>query len=76
MSYETLMQHFKTPGRLASLMSQEGCEISTQAIYKWRGKGVPAERVLLLERLSDGAVTRYQLRPDVFGRTPEQERAA
>jgi hypothetical protein len=73
MSYQILMRHFKTPGRLAALMRQEGCGISTQAIYKWREKGIPPERVLLLEKLSCGAITRYQLLPDVFGSEPAEK---
>lgn len=46
--------------------------ISQVAIHKWRLRGkVPAERVLELEAATDGKITRYQLRPDVFGGAPE-----
>jgi DNA-binding transcriptional regulator YdaS (Cro superfamily) len=38
--------------------------ISKQAIDQWRR--VPAERVLEVERLT--GISRYQLRPDVFGK--------
>lgn len=31
---------------------------------------VPAERCLPIERITNGAVTRYELRPDVFGESP------
>lgn len=42
--------------------------ISPQAVNKWIKRGlVPPERVLEVERLTNGAVTRYELRPDVFG---------
>ncbi len=38
---------------------------------------VPAERVLAIEAATHGKVTRYDLRPDVFGPAPdEQDRAA
>jgi DNA-binding transcriptional regulator YdaS (Cro superfamily) len=42
--------------------------ISSQAISQWRR--CPVERVLDLERLTEGVVTRYQLRPDIY--PPEQ----
>ena len=36
--------------------------------YYWLEQGrVPPERVLALEAATDARVTRYQLRPDVFG---------
>lgn len=50
--------------------------ISTVAIHKWRKTGkAPPERVLAIEAATAGQVTRYQLRPDIYGEHPE-ERAA
>lgn len=40
--------------------------VSEQAISKWKKRGVPAERVLEIERVTGGAVTRYELRPDLY----------
>lgn len=42
--------------------------IRPQAVSQW--EKVPAERVIQVEALS--GVSRYQLRPDVFGAAPEQ----
>lgn len=40
-------------------------------IWKWlRSKKVPAERCVAIERATNGAVSRYALRPDVFGPAP------
>lgn len=41
-------------------------------IGKWihRDKKVPAEVCVAIELATDGAVTRYDLRPDVFGEAP------
>lgn len=39
--------------------------VSTQAVTKWR-RQVPAERVIAIELATGGAVTRYQLRPDLY----------
>lgn len=40
--------------------------ISEQAVSKWKRNGVPAERVLEIERLSDRRITRHELRPDLY----------
>lgn len=37
------------------------------SIYEWKLRGVPSERCLEIERLTGGEVTRFDLRPDVFG---------
>lgn len=42
--------------------------ITPQAIGQWRR--APVERVLALEKAT--GVTRYQLRPDIYGTAPEQ----
>ncbi len=41
-----------------------GLGISPQAISQWQQ--VPAARVLAVERAIDGAVTRSELRPDLY----------
>lgn len=45
--------------------------IGPGAISQWRQ--VPAERVLEVERLT--GVSRYDLRPDIYGPPPSQRRA-
>lgn len=51
------------------------CGVSPQAVHKWRAKGVPAERVLDIEKATldpeteIARVTRHDLRPDLY---PEQ----
>jgi DNA-binding transcriptional regulator YdaS (Cro superfamily) len=42
----------------------EAQQLSPQAVHKWAAQ-VPAERVLLVERVT--GVSRHRLRPDVFG---------
>ena len=43
-------------------------EISPQAVSQWLTSGqVPVNRVLDIETLVNGKVTRYQLRPDIYG---------
>lgn len=46
-------------------------KVSPQAVSKWVRSGrVPAGRVLAAEAATCGKVTRYQIRPDVFGPLP------
>lgn len=42
-------------------------KVTPQVINNWRTRGVPPDRVLALEAATDGQITRYALRPDVFG---------
>ena len=47
--------------------------IRSPSISEWRVRSkVPAERCLAIEQATNGAVTRYELRPDVFGAAPSQ----
>lgn len=50
-------------------------KVSQSLVWQWcvgRLK-VPAERCLAIETEADGQVSRYDLRPDVFGTAPERE---
>ncbi len=49
------------------------CGVSPQAASKWRNR-IPAERVLQVERATDGEVSRHDLRPDLYPR-PDSEAA-
>ncbi len=45
--------------------------IRSPSISEWRKRGkVPADRCLAIEEATNGAVTRYELRLDVFGPSP------
>ena len=52
-------------GSQAKLARQLG--VSTMTVSKWTRDGVPPHRALEIEKLTDGAVTRQDLRPDLFG---------
>ena len=69
------------PSAVARRMVDEfGKPLTPWAVAKWR-KRVPAERVLALEKLTvdpttgEPRVSRYDLRPDVFGDAPEKAAA-
>lgn len=50
--------------------------VSQQSVWKWCHLwGVPARFVLRIESATNGAVTRYEMRPDVFGEAPESASA-
>lgn len=48
--------------------------VTPQALYQWINnlRPVPAKHCIAIEQATDGAVTRYDLRPDVFGTAPEK----
>ena len=46
------------------------CGVKQAHVWNWLNKGrrkVPAEYAVAIERATNKRVTRYQLRPDVFG---------
>jgi len=48
--------------------------IRSPSISEWRKRGnVPVERCVAIEQATNGAVTRYELRPDIFGPAPAKE---
>ena len=42
-------------------------DTTPQVIVHWRKRGVPAERCLDVEAVTNGKVTRHDLRPEIFG---------
>ena len=76
MNIETWIQ--QQPSRMEgyrALAQASGC--AWQSIQKWLFAGrVPPERCLAIEKATGGKVTRYELRPDVFGDPPARQRSA
>lgn len=63
-----------TKGLLTVRQVAELCEVTVQAVYKWeKSERIPAEYCRAIEQATNGKVTRYELRPDVFGVGPECE---
>jgi len=68
-----LEQAIETSGGLSDFARKVG--VSPQVVCNWKARGrVPAERVLDVE--SATGVTRYELRPDIFGPAPKPRRKA
>lgn len=65
MDLETYLEH-STQEELADLIRKDGGTMTQGAISQWLRRGVPAERVLQLERITQGQMTRYELRPDLY----------
>ena len=42
--------------------------ITRQAVEQWKGRVVPPEHVLEIEKIT--GVSRYELRPDIYGAPP------
>jgi transcriptional repressor of cell division inhibition gene dicB len=63
------------PSAVARLFPDEnGKPLTPWAVSKWRRR-VPAERVLRIEELTEGKVSRYELRPDIYGESPKRAAA-
>jgi DNA-binding transcriptional regulator YdaS (Cro superfamily) len=58
---------------LARLLSTPDNPVLAQHINNWKKRGVPAERCIAIETATAGAVTRYDLRPDVFGQARDPQ---
>lgn len=60
-AFDRLVKYFKSQRTMAKALG-----VKPQSVSKWK-KQIPADRVLELEKLTGGAVTRHDMRPDVFG---------
>lgn len=50
------------------------CHVFPQAVTRWVRTGkIPASYCIAIERATNGAVTRYELREDVFGPDPSKQ---
>lgn len=55
----------------------EKAYVDQRTVSHWKVTGtVPAKRVLAVEAATGGKVTRYQLRPDIYGPDPAEEARA
>jgi DNA-binding transcriptional regulator YdaS (Cro superfamily) len=72
MPIESLDLTIKILGSQDNLAAALG--IKSPSITGWKDrKRVPAERCLAIEAVTRGAVTRHDLRPDVFGEAPAKQ---
>lgn len=47
-------------------------QTSPQAVANWRVRGIPAERVLEIERAT--GISRHELRPDIYPHEPTDDK--
>lgn len=68
--HQALKKAVKAVGSQRALA--DACGVSQQAVQQWVATGkVPATRVQSVVDACGGAVSAYDLRPDVFGPKPE-----
>lgn len=70
-----LEQAITAAGSTYALAEKLGCRQSRISMWVTRGQ-VPAHHCIAVEQAVAGAVTRYELRPDVFGAAPVDEQKA
>jgi len=62
-----IQKAIEVAGGLSALASKLG--IKPPSVHEWKARGrIPAERVLDIEAAT--GVTRYELRPDIYGAAP------
>lgn len=66
---ESLQRAIKIVGSRRALA--RALNISPAAVSQWTE--VPVKRVLAIEALTDGAVCRHELRPDIYPSSPKTE---
>lgn len=73
-SIEALEKAIDIVGSQAELARRLGT--THMVVWNWKLRGVPAKRCRDIEEVTAGAVTRYELREDFFGKAPEKSEAA
>lgn len=76
MSIDALQKAIEVAGTQAKLASLIGKRQGHIGNWLNRDKKVPAEACLPIERATGGKVTRYDLRPDIFGAPRRKRRSA
>ena len=72
MTVEQIIDRLKaTPEIRTKTKIAEICGVTIQAVRCW--SRIPAEHCRRLERATNCKVTRYQMRPDVFGPGPDDD---
>ena len=61
---DALQRAIEAAGGLTRLAERIG--VSPQVVSNWRSRGIPADRVLAVERATNGKVSRSELRPDLY----------
>lgn len=65
MDAKTIIQKAGGPSAVARLFG-----ITSQAVSQW--EVIPPDRCIPIEQATKGQITRYEMRPDVFGTAEEQ----
>lgn len=66
----------KLKGSQQKLAEAAGCTQQQISYLLNEASGISAEMALKMERATDGAVSRHDLRPDIYGSSPESREAA
>lgn len=66
------------PAEFRDRLAQNGLDVSAEIVRRWlKGEQQPGPKtVVAIETATEGQVTRYDLRPDIFGPAPKKWRAA
>lgn len=61
------IDHFAVDGRGGQARLARALEVEPMTISHWKKRGIPTDRCADVERVTEGAVTRADLKPEIFG---------
>jgi DNA-binding transcriptional regulator YdaS (Cro superfamily) len=64
---ERAIDYFAVDGRGGQAKLARELDVAPMTVSHWKRRGVPADRCADIERATAGAVTRADLRPELFG---------
>ena len=70
-AFERAVDHFGSQAKLA-----EALNVEPMAVTHWKRRGLPPQRAVEIENVTDGTVTRYDLLPELFGCAPPAQQVA
>ena len=59
--------HFAVEGRGGQARLAKALDVQPMTISHWKNRGVPTDRCKDIELVTGGAVTRAELKPEIFG---------
>jgi DNA-binding transcriptional regulator YdaS (Cro superfamily) len=61
------IDHFGGAGKGGQARLAEALDVGPMTISHWKSRGIPTDRCADIERVTGGAVTRAELKPEIFG---------
>lgn len=64
---EKAIEHFAVDGKGGQARLAKALDVGPMTISHWKKRGIPTDSCADIERVTGGAVTRAELKPEIFG---------